>query len=311
MFNHTRKALAALLIAALALAPTPASSADTPQITDEPGKRATVHNAAGQPVLTYEYAHDTGDDGKVIYDTAKVFYHVVAPDGKETLTKGPRGKLPHHRGIFIGWNKLQHDGKRHDLWHVRNTHQKHLSFTQKKATDAATTLASRIQWVGTHGKPVLEETRTVTVHHDKGDAYALIDVQTQLTAAHGDVELAGDPEHAGIQYRASQKVAKNNSATYTFPIDDAKAKKYKDLPWAAQITEIDGRKWTVQQMSHPTNRDKNARWSAYRDYGRFGEFPSFKLADGQTATLRYRFRITPGNAPTREALNQAYADFAD
>jgi len=310
MLNLFRYARIALLAGVFSLSAVHASPAAESPHRDEAGERLTLLNAEGKPVLTYEYAHELGEDGKVTFDTAKVFYHVVAPDGKQTLTKGPGGKYPHHRGIFIGWNKVKHNGKRHDLWHVKNTTQKHVSFAKQETTDAATTLASRIDWIGKQGEPVLEETRSATVYHDTGGAYALIDIVSELTAAHGAVELNGDPEHAGIQFRPSQQVAENKSAKYTFPIDDAKEKNYKGLPWVAQTFVVDGQKWTVQHLSHPSNPDEDARWSAYRDYGRFGEFPVINLADGETVTLRYRFRVTKGEAPGREKLAEAYNAYA-
>ena len=311
MLNTLRNTVIVILIGVLLLSAIPTGFAAEARVSDEPGKRLTIMNAQGEPVLTVEYAHEIGEDGKVTFDTAKVFYHVVAPDGKTTLTKGPGGKYPHHRGIFIGWNKIKHNGKTHDIWHMKGTEQKHVSFTKQETNEKGTTVASRIDWIGTEGKTVLEETRTVTVYDDAGGAYALIDFVSELKAANGEVELGGDPEHAGVHFRPSQRVAENKSAKYVFPIDDAKAKQYTDMPWAAETFELDGQKWTVQEMSHPENPDKNARWSAYRDYGRFGEFPSFKLADGETATLRYRFRITRGEAPETKTLNEAYANFAE
>lgn len=311
MFNRSRYYLPALLIGALLLSAAPAHAADDATLKNEDGKRFVVLGADGKPVLTYEYAHELDENGKVTFDTAKVFYHVVAPDGKETLTKGPGGKFPHHRGIFIGWNKIKHGGKSHDLWHVKNTTQKHVSFAKLDAVEGQSAVISRIDWIGTQGKAVLEETRSASVHHDPADAYAVIDFASRLTAAHGPVELNGDPEHAGIQFRPSQKVAQNKSSKYVYPTDDAKEKKYAGLPWVAQTFEIDGQKWTVQHMSHPTNPDDNARWSAYRDYGRFGEFPVITIPDNQSITLRYRFRITKGEAPTREALDKVYAAYAE
>jgi hypothetical protein len=289
----------------------PASLAEQFAVEDQPGERMVLRGADGQPMLCYEYAHQLGDDGKVTFDTAKVFYHVLAPDGKTTLTKGPGGKFPHHRGIFIGWNRITHDGKRHDLWHVKNTTQKHVSFVKQEPADGQSTVVSRVDWIGKHGKVILEETRSATVHHDTGDAYAVIDFVSTLTAAHGEIELNGDPEHAGIQFRSSQQVAENQSARYVFPVDDAKAKKHAGLDWAAQTFTINGQKWTVQQMSHPENPDTDARWSAYRDYGRFGEFPVIRIPDGESVTLRYRFRVTKGEAPSRNTLNAAFTAYIE
>jgi hypothetical protein len=279
-----------------------------PSFVDEAGKHLTVLNADGAPVLRYEYAHEVGEDGKVSFDTAKVFHHVLGPGGKP-ITKGPGGKFPHHRGIFIGWNKIRHGGRSHDLWHVRDTTQKHVSFTEKKSADESATMTSRIDWIGKEGHPVLEESRTLTVHFADEGAYALIDFTSELTAAHGAVELGGDPEHAGIHFRPSQEVAGNKSARYTFHEEGVTPKKNTGLPWVAQTFEADGRTWIVQHMSHPQNPD-GSRWSAYRDYGRFGEFPAIKLADGESITLRYRFRVTEGPAPERSLLGAAYESFA-
>ena len=311
MLNLSRFSRIALLVGVLSLSVVPVSFAAEAKVADEAAKRLVVKGADAKPVLTYEYAHELGEDGKVTFDTAKVYYHVVAPDGKRTITKGPGGKFPHHRGIFIGWNKIKHGGKNHDLWHVKNTTQKHVSFIKEDAVEGATSVISRVDWIGTEGKPVLEETRSATVHHDAGGAYALIDFQSTLTAAHGAVELNGDPEHAGVQFRPSQQVAENKSAKYVYPVDDAKGKKYAGLDWVAQTFEVDGQKWTVQHLSHPSNPDDNARWSAYRDYGRFGEFPVIKIADGERVTLRYRFIVTKGEAPTLEKLAEAYQAYAE
>lgn len=311
MFHPSRYCLVALLVGVFSLSNATDSFADESSVSDDAGKRLTVLGAQGKPVLTVEYAHVLDENGKVTFDTAKVFYHVVAPNGKTTLTKGPGGDFPHHRGIFIGWNKIKHNGKGHDLWHVKNTTQKHLSFTQQETTDAGTTVASRIDWIGTEGKAVLEETRAVTVHSETAGAYAVIDFVSELTAAHGAVELNGDPEHAGVQFRPSQQVAVNKSAKYVFPVDDAKEKKYVGMDWVAETFDVDGQKWTVQHLSHPSNPDDKARWSAYRDYGRFGEFPVIKIADGETVTLRYRFRVTKGEAPAREKLAEYYKQFAE
>ncbi len=295
--------IVASLTAALVLA------ADPTGFKDEAGTSLTVLTPAGKPIARYEYAHLTDAAGKPSFDTAKVYWHVLGPDG-EPLTKGPGGLFPHHRGIFIGWSRIRHAGKSHDLWHVRNTSQKHVSFVEQTAGKDASTVAARIDWIGTEGKVVLRETRTFSVRYADAAAYATIDVVSELEPVDGEVSLGGDPEHAGIQFRPSQKVAENKSATYTYHKEGVNAAKDVDLPWIALTFDIDGQKWTVQHMSHPDNPD-GSRWSAYRDYGRFGEFPVMKIADGETATLRYRFRVTIGDAPDREKLNDAYATYSE
>ena len=174
----------------LGLASDLAQAADSFQVKDNTGKHADIISPDGKPILRYMYARDTTDDAKT-FDTAKVFAHVLADDGETTLTKGAGGKFPHHRGIFIGWNKLKQGGKSHDLWHVRNTVQKHREFEATEAANTGASITALIDWIGIEGEPVLEEKRTYKVISED-DAHTVIDFTSTLTANHGDVELNGD-----------------------------------------------------------------------------------------------------------------------
>ncbi len=279
---------------------------DAYQIVDNAKSHAEIRTPDGKPVFRYMYGRDTSTKEKT-FDTAKVYGHVVAPDG-ETLTKGPGGLFPHHRGIFIGWNKLTHNGKSHDLWHVRNTAQLHQRFGANKTGASGAAIEGLIDWIGTDGDPVVRESRTYAISPAES-VYLQVDFTSQLTAVGGDVELNGDPEHAGVQFRPSQDVAENKSATYVFHADGLDPKRDRDLPWVAASFQVGDRWWTVQHMSHPDN-PTGARWSAYRDYGRFGPFTVVKIAAQESVTLRYRFRITDGKALPRESLAQAYSDYS-
>lgn len=302
-FRHTFNVASVLMFALLV---TQLQAADEFSVKDAKGEHVDIVTPSGQPILRYVYVRDTSTPEKN-FDTAKVFAHVIASNGETTLTKGPGGKFPHHRGIFIGWSKLQHEGKSHDLWHVKNTAQLHQKFVETKGDDTGATVTSVINWIGNHGKPVIEETRTYRVVRED-EAYAVIDFISELKAVNGDVELNGDPEHAGIQFRPSQQVAENKSTKYVFHQDGLDLKKDRDLPWVAETFRVDDEAWTVQHMSHPSN-PKGARWSAYRDYGRFGPFTVVKISDGASQTFRYRFRITTGEAPPREQFAEQYKGY--
>lgn len=291
----------------LGLASDLAQAADSFQVKDNTGKHADIISPDGKPILRYMYARDTTDDAKT-FDTAKVFAHVLADDGETTLTKGAGGKFPHHRGIFIGWNKLKQGGKSHDLWHVRNTVQKHREFEATEAANTGASITALIDWIGIEGEPVLEEKRTYKVISED-DAHTVIDFTSILTANHGDVELNGDPEHAGVQFRPSQQVAENQSAAYTFHKEGVDPKKDRDLPWVAESFQVGDDWWSVQHMNHPANPD-GARWSAYRDYGRFGPFTVVNIADGKSVTFRYRFRITKGKTQERDQLQASFEQYS-
>ena len=130
-------------------------AADQFDLADSKGEHLDILTPAGTPILRYMYQRDTSTPENN-FNTAKVFAHVVAPDGKTTLTKGSDGLYPHHRGIFIGWNKLKQGGKSHDLWHVRNTAQLHEKFLQIKADKSSATITRMVCWIGVSGEPVIE-----------------------------------------------------------------------------------------------------------------------------------------------------------
>ena len=167
-------------------------------------------------------------------------------------------------------------------------------------------MSTQVHWLTSDGETVcLDEVRTVTVHHNDKDAHLLLDFETELKAVNGDVNLKGDPEHAGFQYRPHNDVVGNKSAKYLFHADDATAKKTPDLPWVCMTYELNGKKYSVQHMNHPNN-PKGTKYSAYRDYGRFGAFFQEPINDGESLKLKYRIRITLGDAPARDALAAQY-----
>ena len=135
------------------------------------------------------------------------------------------------------------------------------------------------------------------------------DFVSELKAIGSDAEFNGDPEHAGMQYRPSNQVASNKSAKYIFHTEETKPAQDLDLPWANLTYKLGESTYSVQHMNHPSN-PKKTRYSAYRDYGRFGAFPVFTVKENETGTLRYRIRVTEGDAPSREALAAEYEKFA-
>jgi len=262
----------------------------------------------GKPLVRYMYAFDASTPEKR-FATGKSFHHVFAPDGKTLITNGAGGVYPHHRGIFIGWNKLTWGNQRYDLWHVRDTSMVHQKFLETKTNDdGSVTLVALIHWLSgaaADSRPLLEETRKVTIY-PAADAHLLLDFETDLKAINGDVYLDGDPEHAGFHYRPSNEVAQNKSARYTFHKDGINPRNDEDLPWVALNYTTGGQKYTVQLMSHPDNPVTNAVFSAYRNYGRFGEFLKHLIRNGKSLKLKYRFRITLGNIPARAELQKQY-----
>lgn len=272
----------------------------------------------GHKVTRYMYAYDASTPQRT-FETYKPFHHVYDAEGNR-LTNGPDGEseysagnitFPHHRGIFIGWNRLTFEGRRYDLWHMKEAHQVHQKFLNLTAGPSMAESTALIHWNDKEGEPILVEHRTTTVYRQSDPTIMLMDFHTELKAVRGDVFLDGDPEHAGLQYRAHNDVAaggKENKAKYLFHKDGIDPKKDYNLPWVAMSYGLDSGRYVVQHMNHPDN-PKPTIYSAYRDYGRFGTFFKKEIPDGETLTLRYRIVVGRGDMPDRQTLADRYAAY--
>lgn len=281
----------------------------------------------GRKVTRYMYAFDRSTKQRVL-ETYKTFLHVFDAAGENLLTNGPDGVhpypiestkpeekilYPHHRGIFIGWNRLEFEGKRFDLWHMSGVVQVHQKFLEMTAGPVLARSSSLVNWNDKGGEAMIAEQRQVTVFRQSEPTVLLLDFQSELKAVRGDVFLNGDPEHAGMQYRAHNDVAtggKEVKATYLFHKDGIDPKKDADLPWAAMSCGLNGRRYSVLHMNH-TDNPKQTFYSAYRDYGRFGAFFKKKIGAGETLTLRYRILVFESEMPERQVLADKYSAFIE
>src|SRR5688572_3157558 len=264
----------------------------------------------GKVVGRYMYAHDASTPER-LHETYKPYLHVFDAEGKAPITKGPGGQFTHHRGIFIGWNKITSNGKTYDRWHMKDkqgtgeiVHQK---FGEQKAGPDRATFTSVTRWFDEAGKLILEEERTTTFLHAAPPARLVIDFTSTLKPA-SDVMLDGDPEHAGIQYRPANEVVAKET-TYVFPKKAADPKKDQDYPWVGETYTLRGKRHSVVHMNHPDN-PKGTVYSAYRDYGRFGAFPKAQIKGGDSLTLKYRFLIADGEMPPADVVQKTWDAFA-
>jgi hypothetical protein len=275
----------------------------------------------GRAVARYMYANDTSTPQRA-HETFKPYLHVFDAEGKGTITKGPGGQFTHHRGIFFGWKRIDFEGKQYNLWEMGGNRQIHQKFLDQKAGPDQASFTSLVSWNLADGKTIIQDERTFTFHRRPAPTLALIDFSSKVKGLAGDLDLNGDPEHGGIQFRPAEEVDRK-TLKYCLPKDAVepphdpnaefqtmKATKIAktDLPWAAESYQLGGKTYNVEEMSGPGN-PTGTRWSAYRDYGRFGAFPALKLKAGDTATFRYRFWVTSGDAPTRADLQKQYDEY--
>ncbi len=277
------------------------------EIKEAPGEHIDILDG-GKVVARVMTAHDTSTPERA-HETYKVYTHIMDEKGERPITKGAGGKFTHHRGIYIGWSKTKYAGKGVDSWHMKGCVQTYQKTLKAEAGEGSATLAILVHWVAADGEVFVEEERTQTFRRGGEGAMLQVDFDTVLKAPLADVELNGDPEHAGCQFRPSNTVADNKSARYLFHADGVAPQKVKDLPWVAESFQIGDRGYFVQHMSHPSIPEGNT-YSAYRDYGRFGAYFVETVPKGESLRLRYRFLIGGGEMPARDYFAGRYEAFA-
>jgi hypothetical protein len=227
--------------------------------------------------------------------TCKVYHHVYAPDGR-LLTKGLGGAYEHHRGLFIGWNKLRCGGKTFDFWHCsKGETQRFVAFEQPEAMGLADDWqVARIDWVAPDGKTLLHERRAMRARL-RADGSNELDVQIGLRAADEPVVLDGDPQHAGHQFRALQQFAEKDAGVSYVRPESARARAgdgWTDCDWSAAVLPFSSGAVTVLRIEGSAN-PKPATW-ATRAYGRFGAMVRCDVTRDVELRLAYTYVIATG-----------------
>lgn len=292
------------LVFCLLAASVSALAAEGFSLAETPGKQLEVR-FGDRPVVRFMHAYDPATK-ESLHDTYKPYLHVFDATGGKLITKGPGGQFTHHRGIFIGWNKITYNGKSYDRWHMTGGEQVHQKFLRQEAGPERATFTSLVHWNDAAKEAFIIEERTFTVRRAAGGT--LIDFSAKLAAPRGDVKLDGDPEHAGVHFRPAGELDLQKTM-YAFPAEKPDAKNDKDYPWVGGTFTIGDAAYSVIHMSHPKN-PSGTRWSAYRNYGRFGAFPVAEIKQGGSFTFNYRFLITNGELPDGATISPLYAEFA-
>lgn len=312
--------IAALLLAALTFTASSTAGDESYRWVNNEDAGTADLMVGDQPVIRYMYAFDTSTPERV-HETYKVYHHVFGPGSKAIITKGAGGKYTHHRGLYVGWNKTGFEGKSLDFWHCsKGAHLRHAKFIGMEADADHGSMTSEIHWNDPEGKPVIVETRTVSVIREPATGGWQIDWSTKLASQRGEITLNGDRQHAGFQYRAAQSVAESNGGRYIRPanipqqeaaiqVNDAKPLKHIDLGWFALTYEVEGQRYTAEYFDNP-NLPKPSLFSE-RPYGRFGTFFSTSLAADKPLEMTYRVVVSAGEKPAVADIQKRYDAFVE
>jgi len=257
----------------------------------------------GKVVARFMMAHDVSTPDKRL-ETYKPYLHVFDASGALRLTKGPGFVFTHHRGIMVGFMKITVDGKTYDRWHMKGGDQ-----VVTAINPTADGFVAAIDWQGESAtaKPILTEERTFKFTKPTAPFYFGIEMMSSLKPNHSEAKIDGDPEHAGAQFRPSEKID-GSKTTYIYPGKDVLIHKIKDLTWVAEVFTIEGKTFTALLLNHPSN-PKDTAFSAYRDYGRFGAFPKGVATPESPFKLHYKWLIAEGDVRDATTFQQAYNAF--
>lgn len=275
-------------------------AAAEPQVKVTEGQAVDV-SLEGKVLARFMTAHDTRTPAKRL-ETYKPYLHVFDPSGELRLTKGPGFDYTHHRGIMLGFARITSAGTDYDRWHMKGGDQ-----VVTAVTPAEGGFKAKVDWQGAPGRTLLDEERGFRFTKPAAPFYLGIEMTSSLRPPEGEAKLDGDPEHAGAQFRPSEKID-HAKTTYLAPGKDTNVHKTKDLPWVAEIFTLEGRTFTVLMLNHPENPAGTA-FSAYRDYGRFGAFPKGVAKADAPFRLHYKWLLAEGEVRDAAVLQKACNDF--
>jgi hypothetical protein len=146
----------------------------------------------------------------------------------------------------------------------------------------------------------------------------LMKFETTITPVKCDVNLMGNAEHAGFQFRAHSDVAEGYiqgqhgdvsedkvKAQYYFDRENIDPRKDLDLPWTALSYYLRENQYSVLHINHPQN-PQNTIYSAYRNYGRFGASFNTTVNKGDSLQLIYYIWVVKGEVPDRNIFDAKY-----
>jgi hypothetical protein len=231
----------------------------------------------------------------------KPYLGLFTADGQRLTNSGmdsagqTRGRFPHHRGIFIGWNRVESDLGRDDLWHDRGAPMLVDSVETMVFEDSSVRIIANIFWFSKiidegQRKVLIEEKRIIHIA-TQGDRL-VIDHHSELRAAR-DLQLNGDLQHAGLHFRAEAAVDEVRDQTLYLwspaEIPGGNGRIVSDqLEWVNFRFPLEGRWYSVTQLNHPENGTTELSW---RDYGRFGFFRKASLKAGEALNFKARFWV--------------------
>ncbi len=172
------------------------------------------------------------------------------------------------------------------------------------AADNQATIIADVLWRAgraTNGSDLLVREKRTLVISRPAPKRTQIDAAFALTPER-DLRLAGDLQHSGVHFRASNEVYTRQKET-SYLTEPEGVSKGDQLKWCRMLFPIGDRWYSALQLNAPANPVEEV---STRAYGRFGYFFKKSLKKGEPLELRYRFVIEQAEVPAEgeNALQQ-------
>lgn len=234
----------------------------------------------------------------------------------------------HHRSLWFAHGSV--NGM--DFWSEDKEFgvEKHVSFGELKAEGGKGSFTAETQWATHDGKPVMTDSRTITVTAlPDGEKY--LDFDITLKASEGADVVLGDTKEGTMAMRLCPSLSLKGEGAqgHAYNSADDKGKEIwgKHADWVCYYgPDPKGNQVGVVIFSHPKNLRSPQTWHA-RDYGLFAvnpfgihDFEGLKKGDqehkgdytikkGESLSLRYRFYFAKGK-PKPAALAAKFQEYS-
>lgn len=219
---------------------------------------------------------------------------------------------PHHRSVWAGIG----DVNGHDFWNEpagRFGRQHTAAIAERAAGPVFAKLVADLEWRSHSGKAQLVERRTIQVYNTPPGC-RLIDLDIELTARHGRVELGATKEAGPLGIRVAESMKADCGGTIVNAYGSIGEKECwgKRSPWCDYYGEAGGQVLGIAAFDHMDNADFPAYWHV-RSYGLLAA-NNLYFAGGRLLqkgeTIRYRHRLYFHTGNTQDArVADKYQDY--
>ena len=262
-------------------------------------------------VLTYRFA-DQLKEGISPKQTRSCYIHPLYSLDGQVLTDDFIEDHPHHHGIFWTWPVVRTRGQTTQTWHPANLRQHFVRWLDRDADSSPAVLSVENVWK-LDGEEVVAVERVTLQIHSGADNSRIIDVELNIRAVGGPLELQGTQDggkgYGGLSFRGAPMFTGTAVTSDKGPLE--KDINNEEFLW----TDISTEQLGLAIFVAPDHPDFPTAWITRNSYAGFlnASWPGLKtvvLQPEKPVVLRYRIYVHSGDAASGN-VRAAYQEYID